>query len=294
MQPKVSIIVTSYHPGSRHFLDLCMRSIFNLIYDNFEVIIVGRGDYLPSYREGDDDGYLYPGDRNAVVKTVAPPHDEPFGCAEGLNYGISWSDPASQYILTCNDDVIFTRDSLKHLVEAAGENDVIINPTSNCDNLGMYSLALGYTQANGDQVRVQDRQYGFESLEPHASLLMNAVSVYPQGLIVYPCLYFYATLIPRKVWEKVGTFDEQFKTGQDDVDYSWRARRMGVTCAVALNAIVWHFSGASASSTLTTEIREENMRRFIAKWGRKPYDDLQELALDEKVLNTRELDFIGE
>ncbi len=284
MQPKVSIIVTSYHPGSKHYLDLCMRSILNLQYANLEVIIVGRSNYLPQYH---DTPFMLEEERKII--TVAP-RLETFGCAEGINYGISHSDPKSKYILTCNDDVILTRDSLKNMVHAAGDNDVIVNPTSNCDQMGMYLLGMGI-ERDGQFLPVQERQYSFEALNEHADRLMNAKSFYPPGLIIYPCLYFYATLIPRKVWDKVGVFDEQFKTGQDDVDYSWRARRKGIGCTVALDALVWHFSGASASSTLTNEIREENMRRFVAKWGRLPYDVLEPVE-PEKGL--RELDFIGE
>lgn len=280
-QPKVSIIVTSYLPENKRYLDLCMRSIANLDYPRelLDVIVVTRPGYAPMY----DDAV-----------TIAPDREE-FGCAESVNFGISWASEDSKFIWTLNDDVIVTRDSLKNLVQLAADNEIILNPTSNCDNFGLYDLILGF-MSNDSLVTVRDRSYTYEDLSAKAEHLMNAKSFYPQGLITQPHLFFYATLIPRRVIEKLGLFDEKFKTGQDDIDYSKRAKAQNVSMAIALNAVVWHFSGATANKTMSEDMRCRNLLYFKEKWGEFPFgQDLKiEATPDLTQADLRDLDFIGE
>ncbi len=272
---KVSIIVTTYLEKSRPYLDACIASIKNLNYPPhlLDVVIVGRLGYMPVY---------------GGVRTVAP-FKETFGCAEGINYGIEQSDPTSRYIFTINDDVILTQDCVINLVNAIGEHDMILNPISNCDNGIKYSLLFSFYR-DGQEFQANGRQYVYEDLKPYLTELMNARSNYPAGVILQNELFFYATMIPRKVWDKVGKFDEVFLTGQDDIDYSLRARQKGVHLGCCMSAVAWHFSGASADHTMTDPIRARNMQYFKYKWGFYPFH--QELNLPP--FDIRELDFIGE
>lgn len=253
--PKVSIVVTTYLPESKCYLDACMKSIANLNYpkESLDVVLVGKPGYAPEYPN---------------VKTVYP--DKPqFYNSEGVNFGVSKTDPESKFVLSCNDDTILTKNSLKNLVETCGDQRVILNSISPCDNHRAYSLHFKFLSA-GRVVDVLGNQYRYEQMKDFIDDMMNTESLYPQGLIHQEFLCMFATLIPRKVWDELGPLDEVFKTGPDDIDYSMRARRAGVHLAIALNSLIWHFSGVTADKTLDPSLREFNRKAFKDKWGVNP------------------------
>lgn len=245
---KVSIVVTAYLPASKPYLDNCIASIKNLDYpkEDIEVIIVCPSWYMPEF-EG--------------VSRVMPA----FGAYHNpvaVNFGMNQASKDSKYLLMLNDDVILTRDSLKNMVRAAADSDVVISPISNCDNYGHYQLTFPFG--------LNDRQYRVEQIAHIVPMIMNANSPYPPGYMFPQTLYLYANLYPRKVWEKVGGFDEEFKTGYDDTDWCMRAQKAGVKLVIALDALVWHCSGASADKTmgaLNSDIRAQNEAYFRQKWS---------------------------
>jgi GT2 family glycosyltransferase len=250
-QPKVSIVVTTYHEKTRPYLDLCMESIRRLDYPKelLDVVLVSRRGYAPRF-EG--------------VHTVWPPPSE-FHNPVGLNFGFKQTAADSKFILMLNDDTILTRDCLKNMVTAAGDAEVIMNPISPCDNYWKYQLHFGFKK-DGEINILNDRFYRYEQLAPFADELMAAESVYAQGVIHTDMLCLYASLIPRKVWERIGEFDENFKTGQDDYDYCLRARALEIPRVILLNALIWHFGGVTAQSTLNDQIRLDNIAYFEKKW----------------------------
>lgn len=236
---KVSIIVTSYFPDSKRYLDLCVESIRNLDYpkEDIEVIIVGRPDYLPEY-EG--------------VRTIAPALEK-FYPPVGLNFGMKESK--YDLMLVLNDDTILTRPSLRRLVDIykSAPHVGLLMPISN-DQQGRYSAWVG----------VNAGSYRYEQLAPIAKELMQKESAYPPALSFHDTLCIYAFMISRQVYAEVGDFDERL-IGQDDIDYTMRVVQKGYMNAIAYNAIVYHFGGVSADHTLK-DVREESMNRFLGKW----------------------------
>ena len=237
MSPRVSIIITSYCPESRSYLDLCMQSISKLTYDNFETIIVGRPDYKPQYEN---------------AKTIAPLQNE-FWNSTGLNYGAAAA--GGEYMFLINDDVILTRNCIQPLV-AVLQNDWVgqVMPIGN-DMQGRYAFPmLPNNMSLKDVPKDQLPQ------------LIDLDSPYPTGIIFADTLCMYATMISKKVWGEVGGFDETL-TGQDDIDYSMRIRQKGYINAIELSSLVWHFGGVSAEITLNDEKRKIAMDTFNKKWG---------------------------
>lgn len=252
--PRISIVMTTYRPESKRYLDLAIRSIKNLDYPSelLDVILVGKPGYIPEY----------PG-----VRSMAPELPE-FHNPVGVNFGMKASRSDSEYVMLLNDDVILTRDSLKNLVLSMPTENCVMSAISNCDNQWKYVLTMGYQK--GDQAFIlQKRYYTYEELEPHFDGLMNTVSLYPRGIILADTLCLYANLIPKRLWDDLGGFDEGFKTGYDDTDFCIRARKAGAHLVIALDSLIWHFGGASTNHTLTDEIREETRRYFYEKWAKK-------------------------
>lgn len=245
---KVSIIVTAYLQESKPYLDACIQSIHNLNYPKelIETILVCPTWYQPKY------------DNVTTVTPCMGAYHNPIA----VNYGMNQASKDSKYLFMMNDDVILTRNSLARLIEAAGDADVCLSPISNCDNYGHYQLQFpgGLTE----------RQYRIEQIKHLIPDMLASDSLYPTGFIFPQTLYLYANLFPRKVWEKVGGFDENFKTGFDDTDWCMRAQRAGVRLAIAMNSLVWHCSGASADTTmgkLDSDVRAENEKYFRTKWN---------------------------
>jgi len=263
--PKVSIIITTYKESTKPYLDLCVKSALNLNYANKEIIIVGHKGLPPEYWE-------YFG-----VKTIAPP-DEQFYNPRGLNYGIENASQESEYYFILNDDVILTKDCLSNLVQAVNSQEVIAQPISPCDNYRAYSLVMGFRywkfgkeHTHGDYFQMTKQFYRLDEFTKEMThAMMHAESIYPVGAISTPMLCMFATLIPKKVWQKVGIFDENFKTGQDDIDYSKRAQLKNIPMMYCLNSLVWHFGGVTADDSISLNNRKENIQYFKNKWGEMP------------------------
>jgi GT2 family glycosyltransferase len=219
-----------------------------------EVILVGRKSYQPQY----------PG-----IRTIAPDSDD-FHNPVGLNFGLRACDPSSDAIVVLNDDIMFTKYSLKKLVATVIHNpNVIANALSPCDNYMNYSLQMGFYK-NGYLYTFRNKFYTYDECEPYFDNMLNADSIYPEGYINMPYLCSYATLISRECFNKVGFYDENFKTGQDDVDYCYRALKEGAHCISALHALIWHFGGTTSQTTMNNPLRLQSLEYFKSKWGQLP------------------------
>lgn len=232
MNPKVSIIVTAYDPKAKPYLDLCVRSIDELHYDNLEKIIVGRVGYFPEYL-----GW----------KTVCPEKPE-FFPPVGLNFGIN--EASGDYFFVLNDDTIVTNKCLVELMkwQLASSELGLLMPVSN-DQQGLYHFPRLKIDQNENWVNFAHQM----------------TSPYPDGLIFHKTLCIYAFLLSRSAWDKIGPFDETL-INMDDIDYSWRSENAGLKNAIATNALVWHWGGRSTATGWNNEIRQKGLEIFNKKW----------------------------
>jgi len=247
-------VCATYLKENDRYLRVAIESVKNQNYDNYEMILVSSGSHIPQ-------------DIPKWIKHIH--HEKQHHYPEAINSGVAQASPDSKYYLIINDDVILTKDSLVNLIHIAGDNEIILNPISNCDNYFKYNLVMGY-EKNSDFVPMTKRFYRYDDLNGSFNELMNSKSIYPYGLIAQDFVCFYATLFPKKVWDKLGGLDGEFKTGQDDVDASMRAKQLGIPCGIAINSLIWHYGGATADIALTTDIRRQNIEYFSKKWGRLP------------------------
>jgi GT2 family glycosyltransferase len=250
MLPKISLIITSYGEKNQRYLDLCLKSVENLNYPKelLDVVVVSSGDYIP---------------KTAAYKIEHNYTRMHFPAA--VNYGVARTDPTSKYLLILNDDTILTKNCLLSL-SCLGDAQAIVGATSPCDNNVHYNLTFGY-QKDGRFKSSGERFHRYDDWAPDINEVMNAESLYNPGSVKTDFLCFYAVLIPRKVWETIGVMDENYKTGQDDIDYSLRAKDLKIYTFVFLNCLIWHFGGIASEEHLTTDIRKENRDYFQKKWG---------------------------
>lgn len=259
--PKVSIVIQTWEPKNKMYLDACMRSIMNLDYpkDKLEIIITCPKHFQPRYPTLETE---------VLIKYVTPDKDW-YSSVEGANFGVQHMAPDSEYIQFANDDVVFTKKSLSHMIDVARTTGQIVHPISPCDNYASYHLIFLIQKPNGEK-QIEKRFHRFDEMKDDIDDMMNSGSIYNYGLIPQPYLCMFATLVPKSVWNAVGEFDENFKTGQDDIDYSFRAAQKGYHMFVALHALVWHFGGATADTSTSLKQRKENILYFKNKWGQFP------------------------
>lgn len=247
----VSIVVPAYLESNRAMFEACLRSIANLDYPKFALDVVVVSPWArQAYCES-----LLPG---IAVRSIENRRANSF--SGSINAGVDASSRTTKYILLLSDDTILTRQSLRRLVDSTGDNEALVAALSNCDNYWKYIVPLPHIYP--------ERFYRLDhTLDTHA--LMNASSPIHQGILLTDILCFYATFIPRKVWERVGELDEAFNMGYEDTDYCYRAQKLGVRCVVALSALIWH-AGGGTGEVITDEMRASNVKIFTEKWGGIP------------------------
>lgn len=73
-------------------------------------------------------------------------------------------------------------------------------------------------------------------------------------------------LIPKSVFHKIGAFDERFFMYCEDVDYSWRARKAGISVKHCSRALYAHSVLNRSESPETLALSRESGARLALKW----------------------------
>lgn len=248
MAPEISVIIPTYLNSNKKYLDLCLHALQSQQGISFETIIVSSCKEKP----------IVP-DWTRLVH-----FDRRVHFPEGINIGADISDKRSKYILLLNDDAVPSRLSLVNMARACGDNKAIIGPMSNCDLGWRYFTDFNIHNEVKGKLTI-DRFMTMEQIEGWEEDIIN---YHPTSHIMFPVDYvcFYATLIPRTVWDLVGPLDANYLTGHDDEDYCKMASRKGIQSYISTSAFVWHFGGRTANTEITQEIREQNLGYFTNKW----------------------------
>lgn len=250
MTPLVSVVLCHHDPANRKYLDACVKSLWWQEGVDIEVILISS--------------YFVVGLPNNVKQTVAP---EGYRWVHKANLGVSLTDPKSKYLLLLNDDVILAKHTIESMSRKLGDFGLILNPMSQCDNGWLFNAKITLTRYDEVCKDLTKRFYAFEELQG----FVDSVIHHPRGMnLLHPENYvcFYATMIPRAVWNAVGPLDEKCRTSHDDEDYCYRAKKLGIISAIDFESFALHFGGATSASTTTDADREETHSYFNQKWGR--------------------------
>jgi GT2 family glycosyltransferase/glycosyltransferase involved in cell wall biosynthesis len=124
---------------------------------------------------------------------------------------------------------------------------------------------------HGTIVSVPDRNQPRPGLSQDWSLEQAASAVRATSLDLHPTLpaaIGHCMYLRRSALELVGVFDEAFAPGyEEEVDFSQRCSRHGLSHVVADDVFVLHYGGASFDpGAATATIREEHHRMIVAKY----------------------------
>lgn len=218
-----SIIIVNWN--GKHHLDVCLDSLFNQTYKNFNIIFVDNGST--------DNSVEYVGNNFPQVNIIGCKKN--YGFAEGNNIGIrqALKNREIKYIVTLNNDTEVDKDWLRQLIEVAEKDEKIgavsskmlfFNQRNIIDSAGDFLLpdslkavARGYKQEDKGQ---------FERVEECFSARAGA-ALYSREMLEEVCL-------------KGDYFDSNFFAYIEDTDLSIRARLQGRKIIYAPQAVVYH------------------------------------------------------
>ncbi|MFH1903609.1 MAG: glycosyltransferase family 2 protein, partial [Candidatus Omnitrophota bacterium] len=103
VEPKVNIIIVTYN--DRQNLEVCLRSLFNQSYQNYDITISDNGSK--------DHSLEFVKEHFPEVRFIE--NGSNFGYSEGNNIGVRATD--GDYVAVVNNDVEFDRNWLKSLIE---------------------------------------------------------------------------------------------------------------------------------------------------------------------------------
>jgi len=247
---KLTLVFAHHHNSITPYFNLCLQSLERQDI-NKEVIVVDSREVKTPFS---DWVKVIPVDHS----TIAP---------VAYNMGFKQAANDSTHFMVCNDDIVFGKDSLAEMMDSIKGYNLIMNAFSNCD-LGYYYFA-DIVLTNKDRKLAMQQQMNLKDVIGFEEELMS----YPLGRrIIMPTVFncFYATLIPRAVYETLGGLEERYVSGPDDRDFCMSAQKIGVKSVINLAPTIWHFSGKTMEvkdPEVVKVNRANNARIFEEKWN---------------------------
>jgi len=227
--PKVSIIIVNYN--GKTLLEKCLESVFKIDYKNTEVIVVDNNST-------DDTVEFVTNNYPSIILLKLNSNK---GFAEPNN--IAAKIATGKYLLFLNNDTIVTSNFISEMIPVI-ENDeqiaicqsLLLKPDGNIDSSGDFIDKMGIvynSKTKTDEIREISSARG-------ACMLMR-----------------------KKIFDKLGGFDEKFFFSFEDVDLSWRSWILGYKAVVVPQSIVYHSAGKT-SSKLKSEAAFHGLKNQLA------------------------------
>lgn len=219
----IYIIVLNYN-GKEDTI-ACVRSLLAMTEQNFKLIIVDNGsqnDSVASFREAFPSIHLIETRMN-------------LGYAGGNNVGIRYAlQEGAESILILNNDTIVHPGLLTAFVETSKLHPEAI--------LGARIYQFGQDRLFQAFAANWSHRKGKFISEP-SDLLDDGRSweTVQKFDFVNGCALF----VPRKVWESVGLFEESFFLYYEEMDWCFRAQKVGIPSLYCPTAKLWHRESAS-------------------------------------------------
>ena len=263
-KPLVSIILPTYNRAN--LIPDAINSILAQTYQNWELIIWIDGstdntrEVLSSY---DDHRIKIFSDKN-------------HGMSYALNNAVKAS--RSEYIAFLDDDDQWTDNKLSHQMTTllnSPEIDLIFGNFCNI-NKANGKVGLGF-----EQNAIAMRYLKYKKVQNNSFLITDN---FLKSISINNFIAFDSVIIRKKVIEKVGSFNESLRNGQD-FEYWWRLAILGArfayTTEVVLNRIKYPYSLSSSSLEAITnrissldsclEITKANHRVDLIPYLHHPY-----------------------
>ncbi len=218
----VSIIIVTI--AVKDYINSCLSSIFQQTFLPFEVIVINNSsvqDLAGQINRLYPSVKVYPGSRDLFY-------------AQALNQGISLSK--GEFILCLNDDVILDKDFIRQALNGFSVKNnigsvsgkILRSDGKTLDSTGLF-LSIWRT--------AEERGYG----------LADSRQFEQDGFIfgVNGAVAFYRREMLEKIKDKNSYFDSRFSMFYEDLDISWRAKKLGWLAYYVPTAVAYHVRGGS-------------------------------------------------
>jgi GT2 family glycosyltransferase len=215
--PKVSIIIVNF--DGKELLEKCLESLFKVDYENFEVILVDNNS---------SDGTIEFITKN-YPSVIIIKLDSNKGFAEPNN--IAAKIAKGDYLLLLNNDTVVTCNFISEMIKVMEHDKTIgicqsllLKPDGSIDSSGDFIDKLGVvynSKTKTDEIREISSARG-------ASMLIH-----------------------KKLFDKLGGFDEKFFVSFEDVDLGWRTWILGYRVVLVPNSIVYHSAGTTIKKIMS-------------------------------------------
>lgn len=257
--PKVHVAIPHYAPRTDYLL-LAVRSVLASKEVEVTVAVASSSRLNPS----DAIGSL----NDSRVKVYHQEQNMTFSQATNMAISMSSGDP--DYYLLLNDDTIVSDHSLSRMIKTSRSNgDAVVNPFSNCDYGWLHTSNIRF--GNKQLVPAMDIS---QFTEEEFTTLSKSQFSDDLGFRESPFAAFFATLIHKDVYNKVGRVNEEFRNGGEDADWCFRAKKMGIKVGWTPGAFIFHFGGKSRKVSHETRGDEHiledkyNNEMLAKKWPR--------------------------
>lgn len=240
MATNVSVVIPNWN-GKRYLRD-CLSSLAKQTLKPHETILVDNGSL--------DDSINYVQRKFPYVKIISLHKN--YGFAKAINFGINTSK--GNFVLILNNDTRFNKNFLKNLVKPFFINKPVKNlcavtPKVIKDN-PPYLL-----ESAGDYMNVLGQAFHRENNEQPLNYYKH------RGEKVFLCPAT-ALLIKKKVFKKIGLFDETMFAYGEDVDWSFRAQLLGYKLWYEPKAKIFH-KGSATGEKLAARLKFLQYKNYL-------------------------------
>jgi len=242
--PKVFIIILNWN-NWQDTLE-CLKSLKNLDYPNYEVVVVDNGSTDDSVKQ------IINATRKDLVALIETGKN--LGFSGGNNVGIKYAlEHGADYALILNNDTVVESNFLKKLVEVgeSDENIGVLGPRINYIepkdvvwfNGGKFSWPLKYNY----HLDFRKKEGELKNFKPREVDFITGAAMF----------------VKRSVFDKIGLLDERFFLYFEDMDFCLRAKSAGFKSVVVPEAKIYHKVSASVSKLKNPVIWYYHVRNYL-------------------------------
>lgn len=256
MSLKVFIIILNWNGWGDTFE--CLKSLENIIYDNFEIILIDNASKEKT---------RFSKETFPKLKITQIFNEYNLGFAGGNNQGIKMAlEGGADYVLLLNNDTTVEPDFLNKLVDVAEKNKQagILGPMTYIYDSRLDANKI-ICSAGGRIIKhfTRGTLIGYREIDKGQYSQLSEVD-YISGA----CL-----LAKREVVEKIGLISEDYFLYYEDGDWCLRARQAGYKCIFVPESIIYHKISKSTGEFSFPYIyyHSRNGLIFASRFGSKSY-----------------------
>jgi GT2 family glycosyltransferase len=239
--PLISLQIVNYN--GLEFLDDCFKSIYSQTYKNIEVIMVDNNS--------SDKSIEFTKKNYPKVKIVKSKNNSGFAGGHNLAYKYT----KGEYVMIINNDIILQKDLIEKLLQAYKEIPKLgaVQP--------MYKLIKDKKSLDACGSFWTDTGFNYH----YGIYKDSSLKKYHKSFPIYS-LKGVCMLIPRKVIEKVGLFDDDFWCYFEETDFCHRVWLAGYECWYYPKSFLYHVLSGTRSKKSEAFIQFHSFKNRLCSY----------------------------